>query len=112
METKLDKKSMTYGGIIIAVIISVIVGGTLIFEDSEGTIYHLSSDGAIATHECFEPAMKSDCINGIKAEGTRCYYDLDAGRRYKKCSDSWQVIPNPITKDSMISVNKPPVLKI
>lgn len=89
---KLDKTKLTYGSLAVVAIISAIVGGVLIFEDSTGTTYYLSYDGAQAIYECSIPLMKSDCINGLKTEDTRCYYNPDNGRNYKVCSDGWKII--------------------
>ena len=92
---ELNKKDMTYGSIIIALIITCGVGGVLIFEDNEGTTYYLSSNESVPKWQCLDPLMKSDCINGIKATGKRCYYDPNNNRKYKNCASLWFEIEQP-----------------
>lgn len=100
---KLDTKDMTYGSIIVICILSLT--GVLIFEDSEGSTYYLSQDGAIANWTCEDPMMKSDCINGVKAEGVRCYYNPDNGYKYKNCKGLWSEIEFEHIKEPIIYID-------
>ena len=39
---------------------------------------------------CESKGLISDCVNGVKAEGTRCYHDPENGRKYVYCAEKWK----------------------
>ena len=43
------------------------------------------------TYECVSKGLVSDCINGVKATGTRCYYDPTNTAKYEYCKEKWVV---------------------
>lgn len=42
------------------------------------------------TYICESKDLISDCINGVKATGTRCYYDLNNTLKYEYCKEGWK----------------------
>jgi len=46
-------------------------------------------DNGTQLYACESKGLVSDCVNGVKADGTRCYYDPDNGRRYTHCPEGW-----------------------
>jgi len=60
-------------------IISMILAGTVGVILSPDTIYY----------ECKSKGLVSDCINGVKADGLRCYYSQENTRKYTYCAEGW-----------------------
>ena len=66
-------------------------GGSLIF-DTDKPLYVCESKDLI-----------SDCINGVKADGQRCYYNATNARKYSYCAEGWQ----PFDQGAMIDKTGP-----
>ena len=58
---------------------------------SVGGVFLLDPDAPM-TYQCVSKGLESGCINGVKASGTRCYYDPDNGRKYEYCKEGWEAI--------------------
>ena len=44
------------------------------------------------TYQCESKGLVSDCVNGVKAAGTRCYYDPTNAAKYEYCKEGWTVL--------------------
>jgi len=55
---------------------------------STGINMYIDSDTPL--YSCESKSIISDCVNGVKADGVRCYHDPDNGRKYMHCSEGWQ----------------------
>lgn len=83
---------MEYGGLImteqnyttkiLAIFAAILTGVTGFFS---GQAIHPGQE----LYVCESKAYISDCVNGVKADGLRCYYDPENARRYKECPEGW-----------------------
>ena len=104
-----ETKDKVYSGIILTLILSI--AGAFIYTDDIGTEYYLSSPEIDPTYKCNEPPMMSDCINGIKADGKRCYYAPENGRKYKNCAGLWEELSKEVIIDDKIPSSKTDALQ-
>ena len=63
----------------IAIVTMLLSSGAVVLLNDDSTVYSCESKGIV-----------SDCINGVKADSLRCYYDADDGRAYSYCKEGWK----------------------
>ena len=70
-------------------VLALIVGGSL------GIVLSPEKD----YFQCESKDLISDCVNGVKADGLRCYHDPENTRAYTYCPEGWkayeQVLSSP-----------------
>ena len=68
------------------------------------------ANGLISTDtplwKCDSTGKISDCINGVKADGMRCYWNATNAAKYMKCPEKWHSYQIPM---SDISIMEPVV---
>jgi hypothetical protein len=50
-------------------------------------------------YQCASKGLISDCVNGVKAEGARCYYNATNTAKYTVCPEGWVVYKTPETQN-------------
>ena len=79
-------------GVLIALALILGAGGGSLIFDTDKPLYVCESKDLI-----------SDCINGVKADGQRCYYNATNARKYSYCAEGWQ----PFDQGAMIDKTGP-----
>ena len=81
MVNKMDTKEKTISGFIIAIaLVAGFFGNGLIDQDTP-------------IYDCVSKGISSDCINGVKADGIRCYYNETNKYKYVTCPEAWELRP-------------------
>lgn len=55
-----------------------------------GAIVNESISPDTQLYSCESKQLVSDCVNGVKAEGLRCYYNETNARSYSYCPEGWK----------------------
>ena len=90
-----DKKTISiYSSIIL---LSLFLGGlgANTFIDNSKPLYTCDSTGKI-----------SDCINGVKADGVRCYWNATNTAKYVNCPEKWHTYSVPAITEE-VKTTKP-----
>jgi len=90
----MDNKEKTISGFIIAMALVVGFFGSNII-DQDTPIY-----------DCVSKGISSDCINGVKAEGIRCYYNETNRYKYVTCSEGWELRPKGFVQPLVVTNNE------
>ena len=67
-----------------------IAGFLLILASLSGATINELVDSDSQLYYCQSKDIISDCVNGIKADGLRCYYNESNGRAYSYCREGWE----------------------
>lgn len=68
----------------------LIVGGFMFFSVFLGAGLGELIDQDTQLWTCESKDLISDCVNGVKADGLRCYYNESNSRAYTYCKEGWE----------------------
>lgn len=57
-------------------------------------------DSGNPTYICESKDLVSDCVNGVKASGTRCYYSTENSYKYEYCKEGWKPLVKELEQTS------------